>query len=234
MFSSEIKETIYIAVACFLAASVLALVAFVMDIRSDLASVKNNEIVTQIDMTGYAKFNKYQDAILYGEDVMAAILEFANTDIAVYVNHIVDERNVVHKTGLYLDKNAYIANPDKFSYEALELGKKGAYTSPFTEGLKRDVVYYSYLVFGTYGEDNIKESPYIDSGSDINYSDVTGIVIKRVGWGRHYNEPDADACGCGVPICECPSCNGTVAKCHASEIHAQVNAVRNGSYTGNF
>lgn len=230
MFSSEIKETVYIAISCMLAAAVLGLVAFVMDIRSDLASVQNNEIVTKIDMDAYAKFNKYQGAVLYGEDVMAVIREFADTDIAVYVNQVVDENNTVHRDGLYMDRNSYIANPQKYSLGALELGEG----STFSGGLKRDVVYYSYLVFGKYIKDDIINSPYTDSGRDINYAEVTGIVIKRVGWGRHNNAPNADLCGCGTPICECPTCNGTRAKCHASEIAAQITAIQNGTYTGSF
>ena len=47
MFSSEIKETIYVAIGLSLAAMVLALVAYVMGIRSDLASAQNELISTK-------------------------------------------------------------------------------------------------------------------------------------------------------------------------------------------
>ena len=47
MFSSEIKETIYVGIGLSLAAMVLALVAYVMGIRSDLASAQNELISTK-------------------------------------------------------------------------------------------------------------------------------------------------------------------------------------------
>ena len=78
MFSSEIKETIYVAIGLSLAAMVLALVAYVMGIRSDLASAQNELISTKYTMEAYTSYNKYQGAVLYGEDVMAIIREFAD------------------------------------------------------------------------------------------------------------------------------------------------------------
>ena len=51
MFSSEIKETIYIAIGCMLAAAVLGLIAFTMNIRGDLAVVNNNQLANQRNMS---------------------------------------------------------------------------------------------------------------------------------------------------------------------------------------
>lgn len=215
MFSSEIKETIYVAIGLFLAAMVLTLVAFVMGIRSDLANVQNMEIATRDSMESYFSFNKYQGTILYGEDVMAVIREFADTDITVYVDKLTDERGGEHE--YYLDKQKYINTPAIASVEGLEYGRG----NDITGGVKRNTTYFSYLVFSAYTEDEIKSAKYTEEAEGIYYSDVTAVVIKKVGNGRHNYAPNKTECGCiGKEDLYGP--------CTATEIYNNVNAIKAG------
>lgn len=204
MFSSEIKETIYVAISLMLAAAVLGLVAFVLDIRSDFASARNMETATKQSMETYTAFNKYQGQILYGEDVIAIIREYAGTDIAVYVDKLTDEGGSVHP--FYVDNEVYKSDLVSFkqltSIRGLEYGE-GPY-NPLNGGVKRNTTYFSYLVFGEYGESEITNTSYKDLDDKFYYSDVTAIIIKKVGDGRHSyvtnpkvsNKPSEEECGC--------------------------------------
>ena len=222
MFSSEIKETIYVAIGLSLAAMVLALVAYVMGIRSDLASAQNELISTKYTMEAYTSYNKYQGAVLYGEDVMAIIREFAGSDIVVYIDELVYDRDKGGKFSekdFYMDKQAYINEPFKFSVEGLEYGTDGKGGSDGIGGVKRNTTDYSYLVFGKYTEDEIKEAGYTDEAEGVYYSDVTAIVIKKVGDGRHNYAINQDACGCKG--------DKKFGPCTATEIYNNINAIRN-------
>lgn len=177
MFSSEIKETIYTAISLFLAAAVLGLVAYVMGIRSDLATIQNDEITTRTILESYSVYNKYQKATLYGEDVMAIIREFANTDVAIYIDDLVCTNggsSVAHCSNFYMDKSKYLAHPEKYSLEALEYGT-GA--TELYQGIRRDATYESFLVFGLYDEKSIKEYEFSEGENNTNYTDVSGIKI---------------------------------------------------------
>ena len=109
MFSSEIKETIYVAISLMLAAAVLGLVAFVLDIRSDFAVTQNQQIAARTEMTAFGEYDKFQDNILYGEDVMALIREYAGSDISVYIDTLVCKDGDIKN--LYLNKEEYLRNP---------------------------------------------------------------------------------------------------------------------------
>ena len=220
MFSSEIKETIYVAIGLSLAAMVLALVAYVMGIRSDLASAQNELISTKYTMEAYTSYNKYQGAVLYGEDVMAIIREFAGSDIVVYIDKLrydTDKEDEFYEEPFYMDKQAYINEPFKYSVEALKYGKGG---SDINGGVKRNTTYYSYLVFSKYTKDEIKNAEYTDEAEGVYYSDVTGIVIKKVGNGRHNYAINQDACGCKGK-------EDLYGPCTATEIYNNINAIRN-------
>lgn len=204
MFSSEIKETIYVAISLILAAAVLGLVAFVLDIRSDFASARNMETATKQSMETYTAFNKYQGEILYGEDVIAIIREYAGTDIAVYVDKLTYETGYEHN--FYIDNDTYkddISGSKKIiSIKGLEYGE--GLGSEYKGGVMRNTTYFSYLVFGGYGKNEITDAEYSDLNDKLYYSDVTAIVIKKVGDGRHsyvsnpkvLNKPSVEECGC--------------------------------------
>ena len=79
----------------------------------------------------------------------------------------------------------------------MEFGKNDAGTNVLKGGIDRESTYYAYLVFGKYTDDEIKNSGFTEQGytdSDgnptyVNYSDVTGIVVKLLERDRcHYSE----------------------------------------------
>ena len=180
MFSSEIKETIYIAISCVLAAAVLTLVAFVMDIRSDLAEVHNTELSSQRSMTAYQEYNKYQDNVLYGEDIMQLIREYAGSDVTIYVDKLYLDGG--SSPELYLDVAKYKQNKKIASIEELEYGTN----SLLPGGIKRDHTYWVYLVFDEYDKDGVKSAKYKNNGSGEkhNFFEVSAIKVLSVTSGR--------------------------------------------------
>ena len=180
MFSSEIKETIYIAISCVLAAAVLTLVAFVMDIRSDLAEVHNTELSSQRSMTAYQEYNKYQDNVLYGEDIMQLVREYAGSDVIIYVDKLYLDGG--SSPELYLDVAKYKQNKKIASIEELEYGTN----SLLPGGIKRDHTYWVYLVFDEYDKDGIKSAKYKNnsSGEKHNFFEVSAIKVLSVTSGR--------------------------------------------------
>ncbi len=180
MFSSEIKETVYIAISCILAAAVLTLVAFVMDIRSDLAEVHNTELSSQRSMTAYQEFNKYQDNVLYGEDIMGLIREYAGTDVHIYIDKLYLDGGT--KSEWYLDEAVYKTNKKIASIEELEYGTNNLLPG----GIKRDHTYWVYLVFDAYDKKGVKSATYKENGTGEkhNFFEVSAIKIISVTSGR--------------------------------------------------
>ena len=173
MFSSEIKETIYIAIGLFLAATVLGLVAFVMDIRSDFASAQNQEIAARNQMTTYAEFDKYEGEILYGEDVIALIREYAGSDIKVYIDKVI-WTDTSQQSDYWVTRTKYLQDPNQYSFTTLEESKQSNATTK--KGISRNATYFSYLVFDKYTDAEIKNEKYRD-GNVIDYSTVVAIKV---------------------------------------------------------
>jgi hypothetical protein len=173
MFSSEIKETIYIAIGLFLAAAVLGLVAFVMDIRGDFASAQNQEIAARNQMTTYAEFDKYEGDILYGEDVIALIREYADSDIKVYIDKVVWTNGDV-QTDYWVTREEYLRDPSQYSFTTLEESKQA--NAAIKKGISRKATYFSYLVFDKYTTDEIKAEKYRD-GNVLDYSTVVAVKV---------------------------------------------------------
>lgn len=169
MFSSEIKETIYIAIGCMLAAAVLGLIAFTMSIRGDLAVVNNNQLANQRNMSVYTTLNRYNGETIYGDDVIVCIREFSDSDIEVYVNNFVGVGSDYYT---YYSKNN-LNGRDKDDLSIEELMKAD-----------RDTEYYAYLVFGEYNRDSLSELKGITKGEasgNLNYSEVTAVKIEYKG-----------------------------------------------------
>lgn len=173
MFSSEIKETIYIAIGCMLAAAVLGLIAFAMNIRGDLAVVNNNQLANQRNMTSYTTLSRYNNEgktdeqhLIYTDDVIVCIREFFDSDIEVIVD------NFVGVGGRY------------YTYEIRKAGGLNATKFKIDELMKatRGQAYTSYLVFGEYNREDynylLNKNPTEYRGN-LNYSEVTAIVIKK-------------------------------------------------------
>lgn len=199
MFSTEIKETVYLAIGCFLVAIVLGLLAFIMDIRSDLAGAQNMQTATRQSMEAYTKYDKYNNKILYGEDVMEVIREFDDTDIIVYIAGLTDKADKTpfdnignlsdlyeesYTGGLFMDTKFRKDNKDFLSLDNLENGGITYQGHSLNGGVGRNATYYSYLIFGEYDETNIRESTPTEASSNWYYSEVTGVVIKKVDEGR--------------------------------------------------
>ena len=182
MFSSEIKETVYIAISCILAAAVLTLVAFVMDIRSDLSEVHNTELSSQRSMMAYQEFNKYQNNVLYGEDIMQLIREYAGSGIAIYFDTLYLDGSPSTKKDWYLDENEYKNKKEIASIDVLEYGKYEDKDKNIivllSEGIKREHTYWVYLVFDEYDKDGVKAAKFKEStGEKHNFFEVSAIKV---------------------------------------------------------
>lgn len=85
MFSSEIKEAVYIAISMTLLAAIIGFVAFLYVLRGDFADTRNREVSASTAMANYREFSIYTTDTLYREDVIAAILDFADSGIKVEI-----------------------------------------------------------------------------------------------------------------------------------------------------
>lgn len=186
MFSSEIKETVYIAISCMIAASVLALVAFVLSLRSEMAIAQNDQLIARESLESYKIYNKYQNETLYGEDIIALIREFEGTDIVLYIEGLTEKNG--REGTYYIDRAFRQENPDFVSVKGLEFGKleiKNPDGLILDSGIERDVTYSSFLIFGTYSKEEIISAANKKANeSNLNYSDVTAIAVKKVSDGR--------------------------------------------------
>lgn len=216
MAQDEIKSVVYTSISCMVLACLLGFAMFFMNVKSDLAIAENERAGTEQAMQIYYKYNKYQDALLYGEDVLAIIREFADSDTVIYIKGLTDAQDNTYNW--FINRSLYLENPAKYSLEELNYGNG---PSGLRGGIKRDVTYYSYLVFGVYNESEVKDMPYSDSVSPTAYGSVSGIVIRKVADGRHSYAPNPASCGCGGDT-------ALWGPCTATTIYNTVNRFRRG------
>lgn len=93
MVSEEIKETIYIAISCIIAAAVLGLCAFVIGLRSDFAATYNEQQASRIEAESYERFAGYNDKVIYGDELIALIREFWCEDVSIYIDELMFKTN---------------------------------------------------------------------------------------------------------------------------------------------
>lgn len=88
MVHTEVKEVIYVALGLFIVSLVLSTASFFIHLRDEMASTRNDQIQTTTIANMYREFNKYNDTIVYGEDVIEAIRAYFDTDVELYVDRI--------------------------------------------------------------------------------------------------------------------------------------------------
>lgn len=160
MISNEIKEVVYIAISAMLVALVLGMVSIIIDIRGDLAEVRNSEFQNAKIMQDYREFNKYKDgSIIFGEDIIEVVRKYKDTDITIFVN------SVGGGASYYVDKTLAKANPNDYTVTSLQ--------NRFSPNFK----YETYLVY------NFEDVRLVSVPMNISnvYTGVTGIYIKYIG-----------------------------------------------------
>lgn len=84
--SEEVKQTVYVAITAILLASLFGFISYLMSLRTDFAEVRNNEIATAQVLRDHREFSKFNNAVVYGEDIVAAIRDYYDTGIRIRVN----------------------------------------------------------------------------------------------------------------------------------------------------
>ncbi len=153
MVSEEVKGVINIAISLIVLSIVLTFIMVVMNIRSDLATFRNTEILSAKNISEYREFNKYNGKMVYGEDVVCAIRDFYNRGIRIRVNSTDGDYEI--------DK--YMAREDKSLVDIDELRVKFPVTKK----------YYAVVVYGQVDLGSISELYTPDT---IN-NNVGGIVF---------------------------------------------------------
>lgn len=161
MFSSEIKETVYIAVSLMILALVLGMVVVVIDIRSDFAEIRNDEIATAVEMREYRKYNKYNVEKITGTELIVLIKEFYDTDIEIYIDELKNGSDYYIK---YEDFRTGVKELDELDYENLK--------NIIDENRE-------YKPYFKYDFDDVKNTSDLVL-SKGNYSVITGITIVKV------------------------------------------------------
>lgn len=163
MFSSEIKETTFLALSAFLLSALFGFIIYLADLRADFAAVRNREVHASQSMAGYREFNKYNGATLYGEDVVAAIRDFYDSDIRIRVNN--DWNGVSYGSVYTIDKYLARQNPSLVDIAYLQ--------SLFPTERK----YQAVLV---YGQVDLSQVTFDWREENVN-SGVSAIVFFHVG-----------------------------------------------------
>lgn len=157
MFSEEIKQTIYIGFSLFLAAIVLGIVSLVINLRTDFATVRNQEIATTMHLGAYKDFNEYNNKRdVHVEEVIALITKYYDSGMDIYINAYGDE--------VLISKNSNIS----------DIREVGYWQTLFEDNIKRRDRYWIGLVYD-YQDVTSIGGPF--DISDEIYTDITGIVI---------------------------------------------------------
>lgn len=156
MINSEIKEVVYVAIGLMVASLVLGCVYMFTNLRDSMADTRNNEIINARSMANYREFNKYNDNLVHGEDVIEAIRNYYDTDVRIYIDSVISTGNEY-----YVEKE--MSNIDDLvDMEYLQRTFTPADT------------YQAYLIFDLYEKDAISGVSVPMSDSKIS-SEVTAI-----------------------------------------------------------
>ena len=161
MVSSEIKETIYIAVSAVLLAGLLTFVSYTMTLRSDIANFRNTEVYTYNSMNSVREFFKYNGQVLYGEDVVAAVRDYMNTPIRVGVKNQAGQ--LIYYMDLYKAKTT--EGKDQLTLEHLHCMFPPS---------------HKYTAVLVYGDVPLEDITLDDAVSGINQN-ISGIVFFHTG-----------------------------------------------------
>lgn len=162
MVNSEIKEVVYIAISLFLAGMILTSISMFVHLRDSMAVVRNNEIQIANETSAYREFNKYNDTIVYGDDIIEAIRNYYDTDVRVYVNSI----SPTNGGSYYIEKN-------------LTNIKSLTDITQLQNLFNTNVAYRAYLVFDLYDKTSIVNVKVPMYNSKIT-SEVTAIKFIRL------------------------------------------------------
>lgn len=81
----EIKETVFIGIAAATLAIVLSLVSIFISMRNDLAYARNQEVAASKTLLDYRKFNRYDNKVVYGDEIIELIRLYGGQDIEIKV-----------------------------------------------------------------------------------------------------------------------------------------------------
>lgn len=159
MFSSEIRETVYIGIALMLVAIVLGVVAVVIDIRGDFATIKNEQSASYLQVKEYRTYNAYDDKLIYPEEVIELILSFQDTGLDIYIDAYGDN---------------YLINKDTINSDPNYKNHAHLKNIVFADNIRNVDMYWVGVVYDNQDMTTIRDK------SDIlkeYYSDITGIII---------------------------------------------------------
>lgn len=104
MFSSEVRDTVMIAVTMILLSVVLSFASYLMLVRGQYAEVRNNEVYVHQKLSDEKELNRFNEDA-YGVDIIAVIRDYYSTDIPITVK----DRN--GRTIYSIDKQRAADNP---------------------------------------------------------------------------------------------------------------------------
>lgn len=125
----EVKKVIYIAVGAMLLAIVLGFVSVLIDIRSDIAEIRNNEIAANKSLEQYRKFNKYDSKTLIGDEVIECIRMYYDKDVTIIVNTRKNRINnrVIDASSVEVENGVVVNDPRQFNTTQYVLSRKPGY-----------------------------------------------------------------------------------------------------------
>ena len=125
----EVKKVIYIAVGAMLLAIVLGFVSVLIDIRSDIAEIRNNEIAANKSLEQYRKCNKDDSKTLIGDEVIECIRMYYDKDVTIIVNTRKNRINnrVIDASSVEVENGVVVNDPRQFNTTQYVLSRKPGY-----------------------------------------------------------------------------------------------------------
>lgn len=156
-----------------LLSSLIFFCVFLLGVRSDIASVRNMEVMAKSSIADMYKYNLYQTDVLYGEDVVAAIRNLYDQGVTIAVNDA-----AVYETFACVDGSTTVVNG---FYEVNErLARKCPPLIDTKKLIKMFSVNKEYTAVLTYGGVASKDVTLAYRQAAVN-SDVTGVVFFYTG-----------------------------------------------------
>lgn len=156
----ETKETVYISISLIMLAALLSFASLFITYRDQLASTRNSQLISTMQLDQYRAFNKYDDNIIYGDEVVELVRMYYDTGLEIYINSIdgasgpivINEETVKH-------------NPNIVTLNYLRTNFKS------TKSFRAQVAY-----------DSIDTSTVIGSPMNkLSSSEVTGVALEWLG-----------------------------------------------------
>lgn len=159
MFGREVQEVVLLGVSLCILSMVLGFGGYLLNIRSDLASQYNQDMLSVHSLQEYREYNKYNEKQIKGADVIELFVNLKYNELELYV----DKLN--GGSEFYVNSEIVKKEPDKVKLATLQ------------DTILPKVKYNVYLV---YDFADIRDKTKYSKNGEVG-AVLTGIAVEYVG-----------------------------------------------------